>query len=79
MTNNNPETGIPGKETLKLLQKIRRVDPGAKYQGCLGLNLIHQNETGIIHVGDEVMIEQTGEHDRRGIWNGNSTPTRLIQ
>jgi uncharacterized protein YcbX len=70
MTNNDPLTGITNTLTLKLLQKVRRVDPGAKYEGCMGINVIHQTEGGTISIGDKVTILRQGVHDRRGIWNG---------
>jgi uncharacterized protein YcbX len=70
MTNNNTITGIPGSETLKLLQKTRRVDPGAKYEGCMGMNVIQSEVGTTIRVGDPILVSKVGIHDRRGIWNG---------
>ncbi|KAI8893517.1 hypothetical protein BC833DRAFT_608071 [Globomyces pollinis-pini] len=74
MVNNTPE-GVPGTEVLKLIQRIRRVDPGAKYEGCMGVNVIHRVANGTISVGDQLIINQKGVHDRRGIWNQSDTPT----
>ncbi|GES74158.1 MOSC domain-containing protein [Rhizophagus clarus] len=58
MTTVNPETGIKeGLEPLKTLQSYRRVDPGAKYKACFGMNVIH-NKSGItLNVGDQIKLE----------------------
>jgi uncharacterized protein YcbX len=74
MTNNDTETGVPGTDTLKSLQRTRRVDPGAKYEACMGVNLIHCDVGGTISIGDEVTVETTTSHDRRGIWKGRTEP-----
>ena len=73
MTNNDPATGVPRGETLKLLSRIRRVDTGAKYQACMGINVIH-SKLGSLSVGDKVTVLKTGQHNRNGIWNQNSFP-----
>ena len=68
MTNNNPETGVPHPNVLKALTKYRRIDPGAKYQACMGINVVH-GRIGTIQVGDEITITKTGKHNRKtGIW-----------
>ncbi|KAJ3066312.1 Mitochondrial amidoxime reducing component 2 [Quaeritorhiza haematococci] len=68
---NDPDTGIMGKEPLKTLMKYRRVDPGAKYEACFGVNLIHAEVGFLLGKGDGVdVVEKTMAHDRkRGLWN----------
>nr|CAG8485448.1 6159_t:CDS:2 [Entrophospora candida] len=51
-------------EPLKTLQSYRRVDKGAKYHACFGMNAIHSETDIIIKVGDLVEIVETGEHQR---------------
>jgi uncharacterized protein YcbX len=78
MTNNDTETGIPGKDTLKLLMKHRRVDPGAKYEACMGMNMIHTSTGGMIRLGDRIEVQAIAKHDRRGIWKGSKTPVEYL-
>ncbi|CAJ0629629.1 433_t:CDS:2 [Entrophospora sp. SA101] len=51
-------------EPLKTLQSYRRVDKGAKYHACFGMNAIHSETDIIIKVGDLVEVVETGEHQR---------------
>ncbi|KAJ3342229.1 hypothetical protein HDU91_000568 [Kappamyces sp. JEL0680] len=75
MTNNDPLTGISTPVTLKELMKTRRVDPGAKYEPCMGVNAIQIAVGGTISVDDPVVPVSCGILDKRGIWNGNSFPS----
>ncbi|KAJ3262953.1 hypothetical protein HK104_006716, partial [Borealophlyctis nickersoniae] len=70
MPGNDPDTGILGKDPVKALMSYRRVDPGAKYKACFGVNLIQGSTGFFLRVGDEVEVLETGEHDQRGgVWN----------
>ncbi|PKY51203.1 MOSC-domain-containing protein [Rhizophagus irregularis] len=65
MTTVNPETGIKeGLDPLKTLQSYRRVDPGAKYKACFGMNVIHNKSGMTLNVGDQIKVIATGEHIR---------------
>jgi uncharacterized protein len=49
-------------EPYKVMQSFRRVDPGAKYFPCFGMNMV-QHETGyVIRVGDVIRVKQRGQH-----------------
>jgi uncharacterized protein YcbX len=74
MTSNDPSTGklSSSQQPLKTLQKFRRVDPGAKYESCVGINVIH-NSPGVLCVGQELRVHNVGQHDRRGIWMQKSS------
>lgn len=49
-------------EPYKVMQSFRRVDPGAKYLPCFGMNMV-QKETGyVIRVGDIVRVKHRGQH-----------------
>jgi hypothetical protein len=65
----NLETGEPGKQPSKILMKDswRRVDPGAKFHACFGMNSISASPGGFsLAVGDQVSIlSTTSEHDRK--------------
>ncbi|KAI9192919.1 uncharacterized protein BJ171DRAFT_538048 [Polychytrium aggregatum] len=70
MPSNDPETGRLGSEPTKTLMGYRRVDPGAKYEACFGMNLIH-GKTGVaVRVGDSLLVtERTTQHNRAtGLW-----------
>ncbi|KAI8928819.1 MOSC N-terminal beta barrel domain-containing protein [Entophlyctis helioformis] len=70
----NPETGIMGKEPTRMLQSYRRVDPGAKYESCVGVNVTHLVIDGTVRVGDTINVLRTGTHDHRGVWNNGTIP-----
>lgn len=59
----NTDTGEfnPNREPYKTMQSYRRIDPGAKYYPCFGMNMIH-NRLGTIRVGDPVEVCERGEH-----------------
>ena len=73
MTNIDPGIGrIPSNSTtttLKELMKTRRVDKGAKYEACMGVNASSTSVDFEIRINDEVKVLKTATHDRRGIWN----------
>lgn len=52
------------------LQSYRRVDPGAKYSPCFGMNLIHADTGYILNVGDVLEIVETTSlhHKKIGVW-----------
>ncbi|CAG8595648.1 12695_t:CDS:2 [Cetraspora pellucida] len=62
--NVNPDTGEINKQTLRTLQSYRRVDAGAKYFSCFGMNIIHSRSGIVLNVGDLVTVISTGEHMR---------------
>ncbi|KAJ1905292.1 hypothetical protein IWQ60_012313 [Tieghemiomyces parasiticus] len=66
MTNNNPDTGMPSSEQqpLKTIIAYRRVDPGAKFKGCFGMNCAPVKLDQMIRVGDAVIVQETGDHCR---------------
>ncbi|KAJ3316040.1 hypothetical protein HDV04_000249 [Boothiomyces sp. JEL0838] len=74
MTNNNPETGIPDPNVFKHAMRTRRIDPGKKYDACMGMNAIALVDTGKIAVGDKIEVMEKGTHNLKGIWHGNSHP-----
>eukprot|EP00842_Homolaphlyctis_polyrhiza_P006822 jgi/Hompol1/729/HPOL_002569-RA len=61
-------------EVTKLVTSYRRVDPGAKFEGCVGVNLANLSKQGIIRVDDIVRVLEKGIHDRRGIWQSGVQP-----
>ncbi|KAJ1977025.1 hypothetical protein H4R34_003752 [Dimargaris verticillata] len=69
MVNNNPDTGIPltDQPPLKTLMSYRRVDPGAKYQGCFSMNCAPATLGQTLAVGDTVQIVATGKHHRKKV------------
>ncbi|RHZ75947.1 hypothetical protein Glove_208g117 [Diversispora epigaea] len=63
--NVNPDTGIRNKlEPSKTLSSYRRVDLGAKYHACFGMNVIHSKSGIVLSVGDPVTVLTIGEHIR---------------
>ena len=63
LPNVDPDTGIKDKnEPYTTLGKTRRVDKGADPNPCLGMQMIPRFEMGIIRVGDEIEVLETGEH-----------------
>ncbi|CAG8504784.1 2345_t:CDS:2 [Acaulospora morrowiae] len=63
--NVNPETGIKDKlQPSKTLSSYRRVDPGAKYMACFGMNVIHKKIGSILKVGDPITVLEIGVHER---------------
>ncbi|KAJ1968908.1 hypothetical protein IWQ62_000958 [Dispira parvispora] len=66
MTTNDPDEGVlaPNHQPLKTLMGYRRVDPGAKYNACFGMNCVPANLGQVIRVNDRVIICETGLHRR---------------
>lgn len=60
----DPESGeADAKATVyKTMQSFRRVDPGAKYQPCVGINVVHEVIGSKITIGDRITILETGDH-----------------
>jgi uncharacterized protein YcbX len=50
------------REPYKTMQSFRRVDPGAKYYPCFGMNLVHTKVGTVIRVGDRVRVLKRGKH-----------------
>lgn len=79
MTNYDPEVGhvstTSTTTTLKELMKTRRVDKGAKYEPCMGVNATHASIGFEVRVGQSVQVVQCAIHDRRGIWNNGDFKT----
>ncbi|ANB15734.1 Molybdenum cofactor sulfurase [Sugiyamaella lignohabitans] len=49
-------------EPYKTMQSFRRVDPGAPYLPCFGMNMVHQEVGYTISTGDTVEVLGRGEH-----------------
>ncbi|KAJ1929459.1 hypothetical protein IWQ60_001140 [Tieghemiomyces parasiticus] len=66
LTNTNPDTGVPSPnhQPLKTIVNYRRVDPGAKFRGCFGMNCVPVRLGQMISVGDWVVVKETGKHFR---------------
>lgn len=60
----NPSTGEKDAHggVYKTMQTYRRVDPGAKYQPCLGTNAVPLSLHGQVAIGDEIKVLARGEH-----------------
>ncbi|KAJ3276838.1 hypothetical protein HDV01_002893 [Terramyces sp. JEL0728] len=74
MTNNNPATGVPDPNVFKHVMRVRRVDPGRRYDGCMGMNAIALVPNGKISVGGEIIVREKGTHNLKGIWHGHDHP-----
>ncbi|KAJ3185435.1 hypothetical protein HDU87_000054 [Geranomyces variabilis] len=76
LPNNDPQTGLPHKkEPLATLMSYRRVDPGAKWTPCLGVNATHRDAGWSVRVGDVVSVTRSGDfHHRDGVWRGGREP-----
>ncbi|EMC93258.1 hypothetical protein BAUCODRAFT_40583, partial [Baudoinia panamericana UAMH 10762] len=62
LPNVDQDTGVKDRnEPYTTLSKTRKVDTGAYPHPCLGMQTIPMFERGIIRVGDEVQILETGE------------------
>ncbi|KAF2145248.1 uncharacterized protein K452DRAFT_266000 [Aplosporella prunicola CBS 121167] len=64
MPNVDPTTGARDRrEPYTTMAEFRRIDPGAGKFPCLGMQMVPlSGEAGEICVGDEVGVEETGEH-----------------
>ncbi|KAG0076245.1 hypothetical protein BGZ93_002827 [Podila epicladia] len=71
MPNVDPVTGVKDKlQPQKTLQKVRRVDKGkaAKFYACVGINVVPNTISGVIHAGDVLNVKEIfqGERMRTG-------------
>ncbi|WPG99187.1 Hypothetical protein R9X50_00199800 [Acrodontium crateriforme] len=63
LPNVDPETGLRDRnEPYAALNKTRKVDEGAYPHPVLGMQMLPMFEHGMIKVGDEVNVLETGEH-----------------
>ncbi|KAI8824506.1 MOSC N-terminal beta barrel domain-containing protein [Fimicolochytrium jonesii] len=82
MPTNNPFTGIFHKnEPTATLMTFRRVDAGAKYKACVGMNVVAATHGWTLSVGDTLQVrsQQAGIHHQDGIWNGKDVPDPVIK
>ena len=56
MTTVDQNIGKFSLDTLKVLQKYRRVHPEKKYESCFGVNVLHQDMGYSISVGDKIEV-----------------------
>ncbi len=49
-------------EPYKTLQSYRRVDPGAPYHPCFGVNATNKEKGYVIHIGDKIYVTKKGDH-----------------
>ena len=49
-------------EPYKTMQTFRRVDPGAPFHPCFGMNLVHGQVGYKLKVGDQLVVTSRGEH-----------------
>lgn len=52
----------PTHEPFKTMQSFRRIDSGAKYSPCFGMNLLNCDTEFTVKVGDPLEVLQRGEH-----------------
>ncbi|KAG0239869.1 hypothetical protein BGW41_007449 [Actinomortierella wolfii] len=67
MPNINVETAVKDKlQPQKTLQSIRRVDQGkmAKYKACVGMNVVPSKTSGVLRVGDALVVKSTYQGER---------------
>lgn len=57
VTTTDQVTGARGKEPLRMLSTYRR-DPVARHEVNFGHNLIHENKSGVLRIGDSVTLPQ---------------------
>ena len=63
LPNVHPETGIKdNNEPYSTLARTRQVDDGAMPHPVLGMQIIPLFQQGILRVGDEIVVVETGEH-----------------
>jgi uncharacterized protein YcbX len=63
LPNVDPDTGVKDRnEPSSTLTKTRQVDEGAYPHSCLGMQMIPLFQRGMLRVGDEVEVLETGEH-----------------
>ncbi|TPX61207.1 hypothetical protein PhCBS80983_g01293 [Powellomyces hirtus] len=81
LPNNDPNTGIAHKkEPLATMMSYRRVDPGASFSACLGMNTVNVDQGWSMERGDTVLVKREGDfHDRKGVWRGQAEPHPVIK
>ncbi|KAF5103135.1 hypothetical protein D0Z00_000113 [Geotrichum galactomycetum] len=52
----------PNREPYKTMQKFRRIDKGAPYEPCFGMNLVNESFGFTVAVGDLVTVNRRGPH-----------------
>jgi uncharacterized protein YcbX len=52
----------PNREPYKTMQKFRRIDKGAPYEPCFGMNLVCESFGFTVAVGDLVTVNRRGPH-----------------
>jgi uncharacterized protein YcbX len=63
LPNVDQETGLrDANEPYSTLSKTRKVDEGAYPHPCLGMQMIPLFPQGLLRVGDEIQVVETGEH-----------------
>ncbi|GME34202.1 Molybdenum cofactor sulfurase [Neofusicoccum parvum] len=64
MPNVDPATGERDRnEPYKTMAAFRKIDEGAAKWPCLGMQMVPMSEEeGVVRVGDEVVVEEIGEH-----------------
>lgn len=50
------------REPYKTMQTFRRIDKGAPYEPCFGMNLVHKTFGYVLSVGDKVTVNKRGPH-----------------
>lgn len=64
LPNVDPMSGLKdaNMQPYRTLEKYRAIDPGAGKWPCLGMQMVPKSEEGVVRVGDEVKVLETGEH-----------------
>ncbi len=60
MTTVDQNVGEKTLDTLKVLQKYRRVSPTDKYSPCVGVNMNHEQTGFELKVGDKIKVLLSG-------------------
>lgn len=64
LPNVDPSSGVKDTkmQPYRTLEKYRAIDPGAGKWPCLGMQMVPKSEEGVVRVGDEVKVLESGEH-----------------
>lgn len=61
--NVNQDTGVKhGAEPRQTMLAFRNIDPGAGTKPCMGMQMVPATQDGVIRVGDDIEVLETGEH-----------------
>lgn len=52
----------PRREPYKTMQKFRRIDKGAPYEPCFGMNLVCESYGFTVAIGDTITVNRRGPH-----------------